>query len=228
MEIRTIGALRTIAKWEELLDSLPVHAEGPEGLGRMWENEEAPRHASQDPLMKEGWRLAVVRGVEFVIGDAGDVTEWIEVSAAESATGKPYTLLRIDRTAVHLHDVKVKDGKVVGDVQVCARVFWPKGADKRHDDGKSRAWRNYLLFVDIFPTKEEVTQTLEVYPEGSERSELIMLGETDSLETEVSDDVWEELLVIAWATRSANWKPATSKGASTGSDQLLFFVPKTE
>ena len=62
-----------------------------------------------------------------------------------------------------------------------------------------------------------MTQNLEVYPEGSERSELIMLGETDDL---------DGTPVTAWATRSANWKPARDNKPSVGSDQLLFFSPK--
>lgn len=217
MQIRFIGALRTLAKWEDLLATLPQHAEGSDGLGRIWENENPPRSAGQDPIVKQGWRLAVYRGVEFKILE-DDVSEVIEVAANMSKTGKPYTLIRLGRTAMHLHGVNVADGRVVGDVHVCARVFWPKGADERENDGSTKPWRNYLLYVDIYPSTTEVTQRLEVYPEGSRRSALVMLGETDDL---------DGTPVAAWATRSPNWKPTRGEQPSVGSDQLLFFVPRT-
>ncbi|TAL51085.1 hypothetical protein EPN81_00930 [Patescibacteria group bacterium] len=217
MDIRKIGALRTLGLWEDLLGNLPQHAEGPEGLGRVWEHEDPPRTAGQDPVVKQGWRLAVVCGVEFNIPTEAEV---IPVEAEQSATGQAYVLVRIDRTAVHLHGVQIVDGRVAGDVHVCVRVIWPKGAETRDADDRT-AWRNYILYVDIYPpsTSSEPTQTLEVCPEGSERDPLIMLGSQ-----EVEEDTNKP--VVAWATRSANWRPAQGANPSVGSDQLIIFAPR--
>lgn len=227
MDIRKVGALRTLGLWEDLLGSLPEHAEGPEGLGRIWEHENPARVVGQDPVMRQGWRLAVVRGVSFEIPIGADET--VYVSAEQSATGKPYALVWIDQTAVHVHGgLTFVEGVVEGDVHVCAKVLWPKGADERDGDG-TKAWRNYLLYVDIYPTAEtEISQVLEVYPEGSDRAQLIMLGTSDTLDPqpELPGKPDDPTPVTVWASRSANWKPARGGNRSTGSDQLVFFAPK--
>lgn len=230
MDIRTNGGLRTLVKWEDLLATLPEHAKNIESLGRMWKLESPARRTGQDPTLKEGWRLAVVRGVEWKIPT--DETNVVEVGSEDSATGKSYTLVRIDRTAVHLHDgVKIVDGVVTGDVHVCVRTFWPKGAEKRPEGTKNIGWKNYLLFLDVYPTTTHVEQTLDVREEGVQRSYCIMLGERDYEEEDYKEGEEEEddtnqgderEFVVAWASRSANFSPSNR----TGSDQLLYFAKK--
>ncbi|MFA4846059.1 MAG: hypothetical protein WC654_05880 [Patescibacteria group bacterium] len=219
MEIRTINCLHTMALWEDFLGSLPSHANGHEDLGLIWENTVPAKRVGQDPTVKQGWRLAVYKGVEFSIPDDAEIQE-----IAESSAG-PYTLVRIGHTAIHLRNgTKITDsGRVVGDVHVNVRVIWPKDADKRQN-GKA-AWRNYLLFLDIFPTTEsKITKELMVCEEGAKRSPLIMLGSQQEVDPnpEMEGEPDEGIVVTAWATRSANWR----YGSDEGSDQCICLCPR--
>lgn len=222
MEIRKIGCLRTLGAWEDFLATLPQHAEGPEGLGRIWEHEDPPREDGRDPVVKQGWRIGVVRGVEFRLPRASG---YREVPASESPTGRPYVLINVDRTAVHLHGgVAVERGIVRGDVHVCARVFWPKGADERVE-GKD-GWRNFVLYLDFYPAvSARIEHELEVFVEGSERSPLVMLGshETWDEAPELEGEPDSAEMALCWATRSPNWRPARGQRAGAGIDQLLAF-----
>lgn len=216
MKIETIGCLRVQALWEQLLNSLPQNAEGPEGLGKIWEHEDAPRNPGQDPILKQGWRLEVIRNVEFQVPTGAEV---IEVAAENSPTGKKYTLIRTDKSAVHVHEGAAwRHGHraVIGNAHVCARVIWPKGAEERNDG--AIAWRNYLLYVDITSANLPGNPSYElvVFPEGAERFPVLMLG-VDDVEEGTDEPV------RCWATRSANWKPAQEQQPSTGSDQLIAF-----
>lgn len=217
MDIRKIGALRTIGEWEKLMATLPRHAEG-EGLGLMWENEVPPSVEGRDPTIRQGWRLSVERGVSFRPPKDAEI---VQVPIEASPTGKPYTLVRVSRTAVHLHGVEIRNDVVAGNAHVCLRVIWPKGADVREDDGVAKAWRNYMLYVDIYPTTDPPKSRLKVYREGTERSPLIMLGSQET-------DEETGLLVTGWATRSANWRAAEHgyrARPSNGIDQLIAFSP---
>lgn len=211
MEVIVKGSLRVIRPWEEMLAALPQHAEGPEGLGLVWENEVAARTVGQDPTIKQGWRLGVYKGVEFTIPDEAEVAE------VTSGPAGPYTLVKIDQVAVHLRNgLKITDGRrVVGDVHVCARVFWPKGADE-HLNGRA-AWRNYLLYVDMVRSDEPLRHDLVVHPEGVERAPVLMLGAQQAVEGEQGED----LVITAWSTRSTNWHYGTE-----GSDQCLCLYPR--
>jgi hypothetical protein len=178
----------------------------------MWENTSTPRGEGYETIVKQGWRIAVHTGVSFKVPRGAEI---IPINADQSATGQPYTLVRLDRNAVHIHGatmVNVRD-IIVGNVHVCLRVIWPKDANVR-GNGTS-PWRNYILYVDIWPNSETATWHLKVYPEGTGRKKLIMLGEPETDEFEQP--------VEAWATRSANWKPAWRGQASGGNDQLLTF-----
>ena len=217
MEIHTIGCLRTLSAWEDHLATLPAHAASPEGLGRMWEHEDPPREDGRDPVVKQGWRLAVLRNVELRLPRASG---YREVPAAQSPTGRPYTLVHVDATAVHLHGgLAVERGIVRGDAHVCVRVFWPKGADQR-EEGKI-GWRNYLLYLDFYPSSSgEIEHELDIYPQGAERSPLVMLGREETVEEEGAPS----RQALAWATRSSNWRSASGKRAGVGIDQLLVFL----
>ncbi|MBI2473146.1 hypothetical protein HYV70_01155 [Candidatus Uhrbacteria bacterium] len=214
MKVNTVGSLRQIAVWENFLAGLPAHAEGPEGLGRVWEHTDQARKEGNDDILKQGWRLDVVRGVEFIIPEEAEIKIGLE-----HPTAGRYTLVRIDRTTVHLREgVLIETDEddvkyVVGDVHVCARVFNPIGADAREPvEGSGFAWRNYLLYLDVFPTTEEVKTELVVHGDGTPRTPNIMLGR-------------DEDGVVGWATRSANWKPSVDGELGPGSDQCLAFYP---
>lgn len=215
--IRTVGCLRTLAAWEDFLTTLPQHAEGPEGLGLVWEHEDAPREDGRDPVVKQGWRLVVLRGVELRLPRASG---YREVPASESPTGRPYVLVHVDATAVHLHGgLAIERGVVRGDVHVCARVFWPKAADERTEG--TVGWRNYLLYLDFHPSASGKTEhELDIYPEGHQRTPLVLLGSVEQIESEGESP----RQAIAWATRSFDWCPPRGAKRGGGIDQLLVFL----
>ena len=201
MEFGKIGDLNVNSDWEKLLASLPQQAVNAHGLGKIWEHIDPPRSDNSDPTVKQGWRLGVIPGVKFV------VPQQAEVEVVEESNVGSYTLIRLGRNAIHLRDgVEVVGNTVVGDVHVCARVFWPQGADVRQ--GGKVAWKNYLLFLDFFPpVGDKVEHDLVVHREGTARDPIVMLG-------------GKKKGTVCWATRSANWKSSLD-GAD--SDQCLVF-----
>lgn len=213
IEIRTIGGLNTSLEWEDLLQRLPDPARGAEGLGKFWEREDPPRAAGNDPIVKQGWRLAIVRGVELRLPEDAEV-----VSVRNEMVGE-YQFVRVHGVNVHLRDgLKFVDGRVVGDAHVCVKVTWPKGAELRQSADKP-AWRNYFLSLDFHPTKEEATHAFRVLPAGAPRKPLLMFG----LCEEVDDWEFGEVQTVCYATRSANWRPPRGSKQGMGCDQCLCF-----
>lgn len=217
MTTKKIGGLNTIAEWEELLKTLQGMAGGPEGLGKFWQREDPPRVTGQDPIVKQGWRLAVIRGVEFRLPEDASI-----LSTQNEVVGE-YQFVRVHGVNVHLRDgIKVVDGAAVGDVHICVKVTWPKGAEERQF--AKPGWRNYFFCLDIFPATEEATHVLWIFPENTprEREYMYMFDFSEK----VKDGELGTVQARAWATRSANWRPPRGSEPGTGSDQCLCVYKK--